>query len=164
MPRNQQNSYPSSRYLRVPFVFVPHGAPTPREWLAEHPGAVRFSATFRPHARPAVAEANTIQRCLPENGPPKTQAPGAAPRPDRLRLAAPSPVPAAPHPPQLGPIHAEEPGKALGMRLSTQAGRAALLAETQQIRRCLERFSHPGIEKSQNLNLHRPPAQLWRPA
>jgi hypothetical protein len=28
----------------------------------------------------------------------------------------------------------------------------------------LERFSHPGIEKSQNLNLHRPPAQLWRPA
>ncbi len=24
--------------LVVPFIFVPHGRPEPREWLAEHPG------------------------------------------------------------------------------------------------------------------------------
>jgi hypothetical protein len=36
--------------LRVPFVFVPHGAPMPLEWMAEHPGWVRFPATFVPRA------------------------------------------------------------------------------------------------------------------
>ena len=35
--------------LRVPFVFVPDGAPDPVEWMAEHPGWVRFPATLVPH-------------------------------------------------------------------------------------------------------------------
>lgn len=34
--------------LVVPFIFVPHGAPEPREWLAQHPGAVRIPARFVP--------------------------------------------------------------------------------------------------------------------
>ena len=34
--------------LRVPFIFVPHGAPDPVEWKAAHPGWVRFPATFVP--------------------------------------------------------------------------------------------------------------------
>ncbi len=28
----------------IPFVFVPHGAPEPTEWMAEHPGWVKFPA------------------------------------------------------------------------------------------------------------------------
>jgi len=32
--------------LRVPFIFVPHGAKEPLEWLAEHPGAIRIPARF----------------------------------------------------------------------------------------------------------------------
>ena len=40
--------------LRVPFVFVPTGAPDPVEWMARHPGWVRFPATFKPHPRPVI--------------------------------------------------------------------------------------------------------------
>ncbi len=32
--------------LRVPFIFVPYGDPLPREWLAEHPGAIRIPAVL----------------------------------------------------------------------------------------------------------------------
>jgi hypothetical protein len=34
--------------LVVPFIFVPHGCPLPVEWMAEHPGWVRFPATMVP--------------------------------------------------------------------------------------------------------------------
>ncbi len=34
--------------LVVPFIFVPHGHPLPIEWMREHPGWVRFPATFVP--------------------------------------------------------------------------------------------------------------------
>jgi hypothetical protein len=34
--------------LVVPFIFVPHGHPLPLEWMHEHPGWVRFPATFVP--------------------------------------------------------------------------------------------------------------------
>ncbi len=32
--------------LVVPFVFVPHGAPEPTDWMADHPGWVKFPATM----------------------------------------------------------------------------------------------------------------------
>ena len=42
------NAFPYPRFLKVPFVFVPKGAPRPLEWMAEHPGFVTFAATFVP--------------------------------------------------------------------------------------------------------------------
>ncbi|MBN8889755.1 MAG: hypothetical protein ABS99_09540 [Acetobacteraceae bacterium SCN 69-10] len=45
--------------LEIPFIFVPHGAPEPTEWMALHPGWVKFPATFVPHAmanRPTPAD------------------------------------------------------------------------------------------------------------
>ncbi len=32
--------------LRTPFIFVPHGDPEPLEWMAAHPGWVKFPATM----------------------------------------------------------------------------------------------------------------------
>jgi muramidase (phage lysozyme) len=40
--------FDSPDVLRVPFIFVPHGAPEPREWLAGHPGAIKIPARFVP--------------------------------------------------------------------------------------------------------------------
>jgi len=34
--------------LVVPFIFVPKGSPEPKEWLAQHPGAIRIPATLVP--------------------------------------------------------------------------------------------------------------------
>src|SRR5580704_16729897 len=34
--------------LKVPFVFVPHGAPEPTEWLANHRDFIKLPATFVP--------------------------------------------------------------------------------------------------------------------
>ncbi len=48
---NGDPRFPYPRFLRVPFIFVPHGAPPPLEWMAEHPGWVKFPATFIPHAQ-----------------------------------------------------------------------------------------------------------------
>jgi len=36
----------SSTVLRLPFVFVPHGAPGPEEWRARHPGWISIPATL----------------------------------------------------------------------------------------------------------------------
>ena len=60
--------------LEIPFIFVPHGAPEPTEWMALHPGWVKFPATFVPHgaarepvpvdppsAEPAVAHRPAIE-------------------------------------------------------------------------------------------------------
>ena len=35
--------FPSSRYLRVPFVFVPKGNPLPFYWMAANPGFVALA-------------------------------------------------------------------------------------------------------------------------
>ena len=40
--------------LESPFLFVPHGAPEPVEWMRKHPGWVKFPATFVPRAPAAV--------------------------------------------------------------------------------------------------------------
>lgn len=40
--------------LQTPFLFVPHGAPEPVEWMRKHPGWVKFPATFVPRAAAAV--------------------------------------------------------------------------------------------------------------
>src|SRR5208282_5159071 len=37
--------------LKLPFIFVPHGAPEPTEWLASHPDYIKLPATFVPRAR-----------------------------------------------------------------------------------------------------------------
>ena len=34
--------------VRIPFCFVPHGAPEPTEWMARHPGWFKIPATFIP--------------------------------------------------------------------------------------------------------------------
>src|SRR5208282_1710028 len=37
--------------LKLPFIFVPHGAPEPTEWLASHPDYIKLPATFVPRGR-----------------------------------------------------------------------------------------------------------------
>ena len=43
---------PAPDEVSAPFIFVPHGAPLPTEWLARHPGAIRIPAIFVPHRPP----------------------------------------------------------------------------------------------------------------
>jgi hypothetical protein len=49
---NGDTRFPSSRSLRVPFVFVPKGSPPPLEWMAAHPNYVTIPAVFIPRPRP----------------------------------------------------------------------------------------------------------------
>jgi len=37
--------------LKLPFIFVPHGAPEPIEWLSRHPDYIKLPATFVPRGR-----------------------------------------------------------------------------------------------------------------
>jgi hypothetical protein len=37
--------------IKLPFIFVPHGAPEPTEWLQRHPDYIKLPATFVPRAR-----------------------------------------------------------------------------------------------------------------
>ena len=37
--------------LKLPFIFVPHGAPEPTEWLANHRDYIKLPATFVPRGR-----------------------------------------------------------------------------------------------------------------
>ena len=48
MSDSNDHVLPYPRLLRVPFVFVPDGAPPPLEWMAAHPGFVTFAARFVP--------------------------------------------------------------------------------------------------------------------
>lgn len=144
----------SSNYLRAPFIFVPHGAPKPVEWMAAHPGWVSFSATFRPRPMLAPRDSADLETRSSQAWREEDQAPGMVPPPDWQRPhwqrpGAPPPQPQRrpPRPPVLGPADVETPGRHLGMRLSTPEGRAALLAETRQIRAYLERFSNAGAVK-----------------
>ena len=60
--------------LVVPFVFVPRGHPPPTEWLAAHPGWIRFPATMIPRD-PAAGESGpqwSVQIDFPDE-------PGASP-------------------------------------------------------------------------------------
>jgi hypothetical protein len=93
-------------------------------------------------------DAHDLETPFPGAWPEEVQAPPIiAERPDWQRRAAPPPRPKRrpPRPPALGPINAEAQGRQLGLRLSTPEGRAALLAETRQIRAYLGGFhEHPG--------------------
>ncbi len=53
--------------LKVPFIFVPHGAPEPTEWLANHRDFIKLPATFVPRGR-SGGQAN-----LSSDGPPPIQ-------------------------------------------------------------------------------------------
>jgi len=50
--------------LKLPFIFVPHGAPEPTEWLSHHPDYIKLPATFVPRGR------NGDQANLSSAGPP----------------------------------------------------------------------------------------------
>ncbi|WP_284943942.1 AHH domain-containing protein [Acidisoma cladoniae] len=81
--------------LRVPFVFIPRGAPRPLEWMAAHPGWVKFPATFVPRRVQSTTPAPTAA--------PQATAPGTdgATRPEAAvhastassRSMAPPPLP-----------------------------------------------------------------------
>lgn len=157
----------SSNCLRVPFIFVPHGAPKPVEWMAAHPGWVSFPAKFRPRPMPASRDSADLETRSLQTWREEDQAPGMVPqpdwqRPDWQRPAAPPPRPERrpARPPVLGPVDAEAAGRHLGLRLSTPEGRAALLAETEEIRRYLRRFHHFETGRSTHSQSYAPPTQL----
>ena len=52
---NGDPRFPYPRFLKVPFVFVPHGNPLPLEWMAAHPHHVTIPGVFIPHP-PAEAD------------------------------------------------------------------------------------------------------------
>jgi hypothetical protein len=45
---NGDPRFPYSRYLKVPFVFVPDGNPPPLEWMRENPNYVTVRGVFIP--------------------------------------------------------------------------------------------------------------------
>jgi hypothetical protein len=49
--------------MKLPFIFVPHGAPEPTEWLERHRDYIKLPATFVPHAR-------SDRRSAPSSGSP----------------------------------------------------------------------------------------------
>jgi hypothetical protein len=68
--------------IKLPFIFVPHGAPEPTEWLERHRDYIKLPATFVPHAR-------SDRRSAPSSGSPspgqRRSADGRAARPIRAR-------------------------------------------------------------------------------
>lgn len=140
----------SSNCLRVPFVFVPHGASKPVEWMAAHPGWVSFPATFRPRPMPASRDSADLETRSLQAWREEDQAPIPARRPDWHRQVVPQPPP--PRPPVLGPADVETPGRHLGFRLHTRgqsrpSGRDAadtVLSETpRRSNDCRFAYSHP---------------------
>jgi hypothetical protein len=49
---NGDPRFPSSRYLRVPFIFVPKGRPPPLEWMREHADHITVSGFYTPPTPP----------------------------------------------------------------------------------------------------------------
>jgi hypothetical protein len=74
--------------LKLPFIFVPHGAPEPTEWLASHRDYIKLPATFVPNGR-GVRQADRVAGVHPQ-----PLAPGGS-----TGGAAGSSVPTAPSPP-----------------------------------------------------------------
>ncbi|MBV8402536.1 MAG: hypothetical protein JOZ17_28025 [Acetobacteraceae bacterium] len=60
--------------VRIPFCFVPHGAPEPTEWMARHPGWFKIPATFVPRSEPVPVPAD----------PPRAYPPVGIPLANRL--------------------------------------------------------------------------------
>jgi hypothetical protein len=60
--------------VRVPFCFVPHGAPAPTEWMARHPGWFKIPATFVPRS----SQPSEPEPAAPKGIPPGCPAYGAA--------------------------------------------------------------------------------------
>jgi hypothetical protein len=69
-------AFPSPRLLRLPFVFVPDGAPPPLEWMAAHPGFVALAARFLPRPQPSSPPESGPE---PEPPPPGWSGDGGAP-------------------------------------------------------------------------------------
>ncbi len=62
--------------LEVPFVFVKHGDPEPTEWMAAHPGWVKFPATMVPRApAPATGTSASAQAYPGGSAPDAASAP-----------------------------------------------------------------------------------------
>ena len=51
--------------LQTPFLFVPHGDPLPLDWMARHPGWVKFPATMVPRRPAARTGTGTQARARP---------------------------------------------------------------------------------------------------
>ena len=74
----------SSDELEVAFLFVPRGDPEPTEWMAAHPGWVKFPATMVPRAPdPAPAPASLpVASATPDEPQPALLQPSRAPQPE----------------------------------------------------------------------------------
>src|SRR5271167_5056518 len=84
--------------LKLPFIFVPHGAPEPFEWLENHPDWIKLPATFVPRARGSARQnLSTGNSSLPRPGTIDGLGPASGPTPPRpvTRAAAPAATPRA---------------------------------------------------------------------
>ena len=71
------NEFSFPRFLKVPFVFVPKGNLPPLDWMAAHPGFVKFAANFVPRPQSASPtdptakpETSATEEPVPEAVPP----------------------------------------------------------------------------------------------
>jgi len=90
MGRIGHDEFPYPRYLRVPFVFVPTGSPPPLDWMAAHPGFVKFAATFVPRPGASLSpEPGPASQSAPREEPSREGAPLANQRDDAPGIAPP---------------------------------------------------------------------------
>jgi hypothetical protein len=165
---NGDPRFPYPRFLRVPFVFVPHGNPPPLEWMEEHPNYVTIPAIFVPHippepnmefgSEPAVAalldplpeepiyeepEAEVEPEAPPPPRPLLYPHP-RGPRPDDLRRVPPPGRKRGPgRPPDLSPGLAMARRVHIGIDLCRPEGARDLVRQTMRIMAGMDRFSGP---------------------